>query len=313
MADPWKTLARRSELHHGVFSRSEALSCGLTDNQLEWGVKTGRFERLYHNVYVHAGAPKSLQMHEAAACKSAGENAAISHRSALQEYGLADVRAEMIEVTTADRRCKCAPFKLHRTNYLPPHHIRMRNGRPVTDPARSCFDAGAVLRLPTVRRVVGQAVRRNLTTPKELMGRLIEHGGRGRPGCASLRTSLEDLHPDLGKVDSELEALMLHNVWSGSLPRPKVQYVVMVRGRKRRLDFAYPEVKLGIEAEGREEHGADHAFDPDRARNDELKTIGWEIVQFTWKHVHDDPEWVVGIIAETYRSRYQLFFGTLPS
>jgi very-short-patch-repair endonuclease len=252
-------------------------------------------------------------MYEVAACKWAGNKAALSHRSALQEYGLADVKAELIEVTTTERRCKNPPVLLHRTIYLPSDHVRRLNGRPVTDVARSLFDAGAVVPYWTVYKAVEQAVRRGLTTRKELLGRLIEHGGRGRRGCAGLRKALDELHPDVELTDSDLETLMLRNVWNGRMPRPEVQYKVIVKGRRRRLDFAYPHIKMGIEADSWREHGGASGFEGDRERDAEFKAEGWLIQRFTWKKIRYEPEWVMQCILDAYNERMALFFGHDPA
>jgi very-short-patch-repair endonuclease len=124
---------------------------------------------------------------------------------------------------------------------------------------------------------------------------------------------LEELDPLLEKTDSDLEALMLRTVWTGALPRPTVQYVVRVNGRTRRLDFAYPRIKLGIEADGYEEHGKREGFERDRDRDPELEAEGWLIMRFTWRQVRHRPEWVVEKIAAAYKLRTALFVGDAPA
>lgn len=304
-----KRLEALARKQHGVFSRPEARACGLTVRQIDNGVITGQFHRIHENVYVFAGAPQTRAMYEVAACRWAGEGAALSHRSALQEYGLASVPAEEIEITTTGRRCKRPPVLVHRTTHLPSAHIRIRDGRPVTDPARTLFDAGAVVPYHIVYKAVAQALQRHLTTRDRLFGRLIEHGGRGRRGCGSLRRALQELDADLERTDSDLEALMLRNVWTNRLPRPEFQYVVMVDSRRRRLDFAYPLIKYGIEADGWKDHGEQDRFESDRVRAAELEAQGWLVQRFTWRKIRYEPDWVVQCILDTYNQRTQLFFG----
>lgn len=310
MADSRQTLARRACSSHGVFSREEALASGVDEQLLDLGVKQRRYEVVHEGVYVHAGAPRSLQMYQAAACRWAGSEAALSHRSALTEYGLGDVKAEEIEITTIGKRCQYAPVLLHRTTYLPRHHVRRRDGLSFTDVARTLFDAGSVVPLRTVCRATEEALYRRLTTKQELIGRLIEHGGRGRRGCGSLRRALHLIDPLVEKTDSSLEVLMLQRVWNGTLPRPVVQYPVKFNGRTLRLDFAYPNIKLGIEGDGFDKHGLRAGFEGDRARDADLMAgLGWMILRFTWRQVRDRPDWVTNRIHQAIELRTTLFFG----
>ena len=310
MSDAKERLARHAAKAHGVFTRHEVFEAGLTRHELDHGLASGRYEHLFEGVYAHAGVPRTLHLSQAAACKWAGPRAALSHRTALAEYGLGHFPDEQIELTCVGRRCKNGLFVVHRTDYLPAHHVRRRLGRQFTDVARTLFDAGAVVPKRTVSSAVVTAIQRNLTTRKQLMGRLVEHGGRGRRGCGVLRAVLEDLDPFIDKTDSALEALMVTNVWNGALPRPQVQYRVRSNAGTYRLDFAYHEIKLGIEADSVREHGGLEGFEGDRRRDDDLAPEGWLVLRFTWRQVRDRPEWVIDVIRRTIESRTQLFFGS---
>ena len=311
--DPRVLLARRSRRSYGVFTRDEAFASGLSGPQLEDGVKRGRYEVIHAGVYVHAGVKRTRDVLEAAACRWAGKQAALSHRSALAEYGLGKERPQTIEVTTTERRCQYPPVLVHRTTYLPSHHVQIMRGRPVTDVARTLFDAGAVVRRGIVYIATEQAVRRGLTTRQQLLGRLVEHGGRGRRGCAALRQALLELDPLVEKTDSSLEAFMLKRVWSGDLPRPVCQYPVTYEGRHRRLDFAYPDLMIGIEGDGFGEHGTRDGFERDRERDADLEAMGWIILRFTWRQVRDRPDWVIKRIQQVIEVRTALFFGNRPA
>ena len=60
--------------------------------------------------------------------------------------------------------------------------------------------------------------------------------------------------------------------------RPEVQYGI---GRFR-VDFAFPEVRLAIEADGR----AWHDVIKDAARDNRLKSMGWDVLRFTGSRIH---------------------------
>ena len=282
----------------------------MSPDQLDYAVATGRFERLYGSVYTFRGSPKTLCLFQAAACEWAGPKAALSHRSALAEYRLISFVPDQIELTTSERRCHQAPVLVHRTNYLPPHHVVRRNGLRFTDVHRTLFDAGAVLPQRVVTRAVETAIRDGMTTRQRLLQRLIEHGGRGRRGCAKLRVAVEELHPLVEKTDTALESLMLKVVWSGRLPHPEVQYKIVCKGKRRRLDFAYPDIKWNIEGDGFDEHGRRPSFNADRERDRELESEGWLVTRLTWDQLVEEPDRVLQDLCDTYERRKALFFGS---
>jgi very-short-patch-repair endonuclease len=303
-------LAQSAELNHGVFTRAEALMTGLTRHEIDDDLKAGRFELIYPAVYAFAGSPKTSEFFEAAACKWAGASAALSHRSALLAHGLISWRPERIEITTTARRCHDAPVLVHRTNYLPPDHVIRMGGRPVTDIRRTLFDAGAVVPQRVVTRATESAIRDGRTSAKDLLARLIEHGGRGRRGCAKLRAALEDLHPSTKHTDTALETLILNLVWNRRLPRPQMQYRLVCKGKRRRLDFAYPDIKWNIEGDGFDEHGRRLAFDDDRERDRELEADGWLVTRITWDQADGDTGRLHDELCEIYEERRRLFFGS---
>jgi very-short-patch-repair endonuclease len=66
------------------------------------------------------------------------------------------------------------------------------------------------------------------------------------------------------------------------LPEPEQQYRVQIGNRWRRVDLAYPELKLAIEVDGWAHHGeARSGFDADRVRDNELEILGWDRLHFT--------------------------------
>jgi hypothetical protein len=309
MENPRLALALRSSKTHGIFTTQDALECGLSRYQLERDVQRGVFVVCFKGVYRHASTPVTARSQQVAACEHAGRSAALSHRAALREHGLVDIRRSLIEVTTSEKRCHGVPFHLHRTNYLPSHHIVTRDGCRLTDVARTLFDAGAVVGPWIVSKGVDKAIRLGLVTPEMLKGRLAEHGGPGRNGCGVLRKVLAERDVLADRSESSLEDLMIRTCWKGRLPRPVAQYEVYCNGRTRRLDFAYPHIKLDVEGDGFGAHGSRQAFEDDRERDADLIADGWMVLRFTWRQVRDRPEWVIERIRQAYEQRSATLLG----
>ena len=53
-------------------------------------------------------------------------------------------------------------------------------------------------------------------------------------------------------------------------------------GGRYRLDFAWPDRKLGLECDSWEHHGDRVAFGKDRERLSEMVALGWRVLLVTW-------------------------------
>jgi len=63
---------------------------------------------------------------------------------------------------------------------------------------------------------------------------------------------------------------------------PVQQFPVVVAGRQRFLDYAYPHEKVFLEWDGYDEHVLNReVFDDDRDRDGELELMGWLGLHFT--------------------------------
>jgi very-short-patch-repair endonuclease len=64
------------------------------------------------------------------------------------------------------------------------------------------------------------------------------------------------------------------------------QYWINVNGTWYRVDFAWPELRLILECDGRRYHD----FESDRERWSALAGDGWRIIYATWRDVCRSPE-----------------------
>jgi very-short-patch-repair endonuclease len=81
------------------------------------------------------------------------------------------------------------------------------------------------------------------------------------------------------------------------LPPPVAQYEVKEgEALVARLDFAYPSLRLGIEADGYRWHSGAERWRRDLRRENRLKLLGWTLLRFSWEDVHRRPELVASQI-----------------
>jgi very-short-patch-repair endonuclease len=82
------------------------------------------------------------------------------------------------------------------------------------------------------------------------------------------------------------------------IERPIAQFEVrLTDGRRRYIDYAYPQVKLGLEANSFRHHADKTAWSRDNARNAELAALGWRILVVTDDDLERRPVETMDLIA----------------
>jgi very-short-patch-repair endonuclease len=63
-----------------------------------------------------------------------------------------------------------------------------------------------------------------------------------------------------------------------------------------RLDFAYRDAHVAIEADGFRYHDHRRDFDDERARGNEIEALGWHVLRITSKHLEQDRDGVTTLV-----------------
>ena len=167
----------------------------------------------------------------------------------------------------------------------------------MTNPIRTLIDLGAVVGRETVELALDDALRRRLTSLKMLLGRLDDLGGKGRRGAGVLRSLLKERDPKDAASESVLESRLLGLLRRAGLPKPITQYEVRAKARLLgRVDFAYPDARVAIEADGYRYHSGRAAWQRDLRRRNTLTSRGWRVIHVTWSDVVGGGEEVVSEI-----------------
>lgn len=281
-------VSRRAAGQHAVVIRSQAVDLGMTSRQVQARLDGGLLVPLHRGVYRVAGSVASPEQALQAACLGAGRGAVASHRAAACLWSLRGFDSAAPEVTVAAGQPRLTGVVLHRTGALDPVDVSRTRGVPVTTPARTLFDLGAVVEPDVVESAMEDALLRRLVT-FELLSCTVQRLGRhGRRGSSVLRRLLAERDPAASPTESVLEDDLLRLLRRGGLPEPERQYRV---GRVY-LDFAYPAVKLGLEADSRIWHGgrADVQRNSDKANV--LVGLGWRVLHFTAADIRSRPDYV---------------------
>lgn len=285
-----RVCAELAESQYGLLGHDQIVTSGIPEHFIEYRLRTKRWERLQPVVYRVAGSPHSLEQDILAACLSAGPEAVASCRSAAWLWRLDGPFHGHVECSMPRLR-KHRPHGafVHRSSDLVPEHATLRFGIPVTKPARTLVDLGAVVRQPVLDRAVDDALAKRLVSVEGLLAMLEEVGRKGRRGVGPLRASLADRTDVPSTV---LEAAFQRLVRRFGLPEPLYQYEVRGPGGRfvARVDAAYPELGVVIELDGAATRVGREALAYDVVRQNRIIECGLVPWRFVWRQVIGAPE-----------------------
>jgi very-short-patch-repair endonuclease len=279
--------ARIAAAQHGVVSRSQAWESGILKHGVQDRIRSGLWTVVLPGVYRLSGAPVTWEQELMAACLWAREGAAVSHRAAAAMWRLEGFLPGALEISTIrDLKAPAQRLTIHRVLNLDSSDLASLAGIPVTSPARTLLDLCGP-RIVNDRAVLevamDDALRRRLTSRPRLEWTLNRLGRQGRPGTKIMKQLLQERAPASGVSASELETRLIKTLRAANLPLPHCEYPIKDRGELlARVDLAYPEAGLAIEADGYRFHSGRVAWQRDRRRRNALTSRGWRVLHVTW-------------------------------
>lgn len=281
----------------GLFTRADARAAGAGQAVIRRRVAKGRWVKLHPTVFRLAGVPPSWEQSLRAACLAAGPAAVVSHRAAAQIWELPGVSPDVELVLPIGHNVPLVGVRVHHARSLPPIDLVRRDGLRVTSPTRTLIDLSAVLDRSALQQVLDHCLGRRLTTTSLVTRRLDSLGRPGRAGSALLTVLVDNASRDGRRPESELERRLWHLLVQLPGPPPVAQYEVQLPGgRRARLDVAYPDLRLGIEADSYVHHSSPSDWASDHTRHNALIAAGWRILPVTWEDVCNEPDGVLDLV-----------------
>lgn len=262
----------------------------MSDRQIQHHVATGQLEVVHAGVYLAAGAPTSREQRLLAACWATGTEGIVSHRAAAWLWGLDGPFGDVIEITVPRlRKSRPKGAITHRSSDLTDDHVTVRRGVPVTKPARTLVDLGAVVRQRALDRAVDDALAKRLVDFEGLLVILDEVGRKGRTGVGPLRKSLAERSDVPSTVlEAEFERLIRRY----GLREPVYQYELRDPSGRfvGRIDAAYPDLRIAIELDSAGTRAKREALQYDVARQNRIVECGFLPLRYTWADTVGRPE-----------------------
>ncbi len=291
----------------GILTRSQALTCGLTEQALRMRLRTGGpWQVLLPGVYsIKTGNPTRDQ-EQIAALLYAGDRSAITGQAAMAAHGINNLGRTVVDVLIPIERRRRDQSFVHvmRTSRMPA--ILFTAGelrfvpvaRAVADAARQLGDIG------DVRSVVASAVQWRKVTVAALAAEL-EQGPTA--GSARFRMALTEIADG---VRSAAEADLRRLIKRSELPAPLYNPTLYVNEEfVARPDAWWTDACVAAEVDSRRWHLSPADWERTMARHSRMSALGITVLHYSPSTLRAEPRRVVAQISaalEIGRGRPQL-------
>jgi hypothetical protein len=279
-----------------LFTAADAKALGISRGAL----RGPGYRHVLGSVYVDGTVAVTPRLQAEAALMLA-PGAVVSHQTALSLWTANDRADDVVHVTVQrDPR-----VSLPRVNGLRVHEVQrldraLRDGLSLTPPERTFLDLAPYCDLTKLVAAGDSLVRRTEIEPLHLIEAVTAAiGVRGvrlaRQAAALVRAG----------VDSPMESLLRLLIVFGGLPEPRIGYVITDAGGGwlAKPDLSYPEVRFGIEYDGRHHLMDARQWRQDIRRRENLEREGWLVRVFTAYDLLNIPHTVVARITEDLHNR----------
>jgi hypothetical protein len=285
---------------HAAFTRAQAYGVGFTPTMIRARLRLGRWGALFRDVFRIAGSEPTWEQKLFASWLAAGEGAVVSFVAAAWVWDVPGASKQLEVSVPTLRQIQLPDVTVHRASKLDAVDRVERDGLLVTTPTRLVIDLCAD-HPELASKAFDHCQSRRLTTPGYLLRRAEALGRAGRRGLDVLDALIAARPIDASSPESEFERRLLVVLSRLPGPPPIPQYEVRGRdGRRRRLDFAWPDDRLGIEAVSYLYHSSLGDWSADQSRYVELIAEGWRIIPITWVDLEQRPHW---LLAQIQRAR----------
>lgn len=292
------TLRPLNEL--AIITRPDAHAAGLDDQAIARKIRCGDWYRVRHGSYMAADLWRQLDdrdRHRAravAVSRRWNSPHAWSHVTALAHFGqpLWDLPLDLAHVTRLDGRAgRVAAGVAQHCGATYVGDLTVRDGQLVTSGTRTALDVATTCDTEHGVVVVGGMLHAGETSLEQLRQTLLAMSSW--PETIRLRRVVRLADP---RPESVAEHRFVYWCDRIGLPAPVPQLEVPAGGRRFRLDFAWPELRLWVEIDGRSKYDrwlrpgqtpGEAVFEEKRREDLIREETGWLCLRITWADLAD--------------------------
>lgn len=287
----------------GIVTTKEALDLGIPRTTLSRRVSDGIFVRLGRGVLALPGTATRPDALMRAAGRTLG--AVVSHHSAARVHGIQPVPRSDPTVTVPHRGTYTFPgLRVHQSTDLRSEHVVVINDMRVTNPQRTLIDMAKITGERHLESLVDNALAAGIADFGALIDLYTALTRPGKKGMKALGRVLAERADGDIVTQTVLETKLFRLLTDAGIRPPTKQFhapwLEPIHGR---IDFAYIEERIVIEADSRRWHLLMEAFEVDRRRDIAAQLEGWMVLRITWRMISDEPHFVVNSVRQALAGR----------
>lgn len=300
-------VAKLAGRQHGVVSREQMRSLGLTDDAILRWLRDGRVHQVQRGVFAlgHANVGHLGRIH--AGVLASGPGAVASHRSAAYLLDIGERSPLVVDVIPMKSGGRAIDgIKAHLVPYPGRGEWGYVGRIAVTGVARTIVDLAGVHGERQLREAIELAATKRVLD----IGRIdaILANGPKRRGAPCLRSILDDWRPVAETAKhatfrSLFEAKILPLVAAADLPLPRFNVPIRTAERILEVDLLWEGARFIVEADSRRNHGIEVAFERDHLRRRELIAAAYHYLGVTWREAEREPDAVFAVIRQELAAR----------
>lgn len=275
-------------MQSGVVTRRGLLAAGASASSIDRRIRSGVLASVATGVYV---VPAQADQRTAlVAALAILPDAAVSRRAAGRLHRFA-VSGDAAQITVAHgRRVAIKGVRVHETRRWLDGDIVVVDGLRVTSPARTLIDLAAEVSVARLRHLTESQLVKATPDSNLMLATFSAHRRRGLAGAAKMSALLAELLDHQPYPASVLEAMVHKALCDQDLRGFRRQFRPdWYDGRAGIVDFAHPEARLILEADGRRWHSVTQAQHEDRRRDRRAVAAGWAVIRVGWTEIDLRP------------------------
>lgn len=278
------------------FTRADARAAGIPLNEL-----VGRqYHRIFHDVYVRAGARRDLPVRARTACGLNGQDTYASHATSIELWGGVVPEPGPVHVSVPDGKPRCERQGIAAHRGVAEPDVRTRSGVRVSAPTQALLEmARDGVDLVDLVIATDSLVRAGALDLDTLQAAAVRWTGRGsRVARRAAGLAREG-------VDSPMESRLRLLIVLAGLPEPEVNHLLRdeVGTTVMRFDLCYPALKLLIEYDGRQHAANDAQWKRDIVRRETLDGLGLRLLVVLKDGIYARPLETLDRVAGALRER----------
>jgi len=277
-----------------VITRSQALSCGLSESALVHRLRAGGpWQRLLPGVFLAVSGTPTSDQRDLAGLLYAGPGSLLTGAAALRLWGVRAPATSLIDVLvpTSKQRKSAGFVRIHLTTRMPEQILAAGPRRFAPLPRAVGDTARGLGRLSDVRALVAAVVQQAKCTPAELAAELKQGPVQG---SALMRIAIGDVYAG---TRSSPEADLHDLLRRAKLPMPEFNPELYV-GEEflASPDAWWRRAGVAAEVDSHEYHLSPEDHERTLARDARMKAAGINVLHFTPRQIRAQPAQVIAAI-----------------